>query len=43
MKNRDFIITTTNNIEGYAVKRYVETICVNMVLGTNFFLISQLQ
>lgn len=37
MKNRDFIITTTNNIEGYAVKRYVETICVNMVLGTNFF------
>lgn len=32
-----FIITATNNIEGRTILKYIDTICVNIVLGTNFF------
>lgn len=30
-----FIITTTNNIEGRKILKYIDAICVNIVLGTN--------
>lgn len=36
MKN-DFIISTTNNIEGCPIKKYIDTICTNIVIGTNIF------
>lgn len=36
MKN-NFIISTTNNIEGCPIKKYIDTICVNIVIGTNIF------
>ena len=32
-----FIITVTNHIEGGSVEKYIDTICVNVVLGTNVF------
>lgn len=32
-----FIITATNNIEGRPILKYIDTICVNIVLGTNIF------
>lgn len=32
-----FIISTTNNIEGCPIKKYVDTICSNIVIGTNIF------
>lgn len=31
------IVTTTNNIEGYTVKRYLGIVNANVVLGTNLF------
>ena len=36
MKNR-FIITTTDTIENCPIKRYIDTICSNIVIGTNVF------
>lgn len=36
MKNK-FIITTTSNIEGCPINRYLDTICTNIVIGTNIF------
>ena len=36
MKNR-FIITTTDTIENCPIKRYIYTICSNIVIGTNVF------
>jgi uncharacterized protein YbjQ (UPF0145 family) len=36
MKN-EFIISTTNNIEGCPIKKYIDTICSNIVIGTNIF------
>lgn len=36
MKN-EFIISTTNTIEGCPVKKYIDTICSNIVIGTNIF------
>lgn len=35
--NSEFIITTTNNIEGCPIERYINTICSNIVIGTNVF------
>lgn len=37
MKTNDFIITVTNNIEGYSIERYLDTVCTNVVVGTNLF------
>lgn len=34
---KGFIISTTNSIEGRPVKRYIDAICVNVVVGTNIF------
>ena len=31
------IVTTTNNIEGYTVKRYLGVVNANVVIGTNLF------
>ena len=36
MKDR-FIITTTGTIENCPIKRYIDTICSNIVIGTNVF------
>lgn len=36
MKN-EFIISATNNIEGCPIKKYIDTICSNIVIGTNIF------
>lgn len=36
MKN-NFIITATNNIEGCKITDYLDTICTNVVIGTNIF------
>lgn len=36
MKN-NFIISTTHNIEGCPIKRYIDAICTNIVIGTNIF------
>lgn len=36
MKNK-FIISTTNNIEGGNIKKYIDVICSNVVIGTNIF------
>lgn len=36
MKN-EFIISSTNNIEGCPIKKYIDTICANIVIGTNIF------
>lgn len=33
----NFIITTTNNIENGIIMRYIDTICTNVVIGTNIF------
>lgn len=32
-----FVITTTNNIEGCSIEKYIGAICSNVVIGTNFF------
>lgn len=37
MNTNDFIITVTNNIEGCPIERYLDTICANVVVGTNIF------
>lgn len=34
---KGFIISTTNNIEGRPIKKYIDAICVNVVVGTNIF------
>ena len=31
------IITTTNNIENYSIKRYLGVVNANIVIGANFF------
>lgn len=31
------IVVTTNNIEGGTIKRYIDSICANTVVGTNIF------
>ena len=36
MRN-EFIITTTNNVEGCTILKYIDSICANIVLGTNLF------
>ena len=36
MKN-NFIITVTNNIEGCPIEKYIDSICTNVVVGTNIF------
>ena len=33
----NFIITVTNNIEGCSIERYLDSICANVVIGTNIF------
>lgn len=33
----DFLISTTDNIDGGAIKKYIDTVCANIVVGTNFF------
>ena len=37
MRTNDFIVTVTNNIEGCPIERYLDTICTNVVVGTNIF------
>lgn len=37
METNDFIITVTNNIEGCPIEKYIDTICTNVVVGTNIF------
>ena len=37
MESNDFIITATNNIEGCPIERYIDSICANVVVGTNVF------
>lgn len=37
MKNNRFLITTTNNVEGCRIIQYIDTICANVVVGTNIF------
>ena len=37
MKTNDFIITVTNNIEGCPIEKYIDSICTNVVVGTNIF------
>ena len=37
MGTNDFIITVTNNLEGCVIERYVDTVCANVVVGTNVF------
>lgn len=32
-----FIITVTNNIEGCPIEKYLDSICANVVIGTNIF------
>lgn len=32
-----FIITVTNDIQGHSIEKYVDTICTNVVVGTNVF------
>ena len=32
-----FMISTTNNIEGCPIKKYIDVICSNIVIGTNIF------
>lgn len=36
MKN-DFVLTSTPTIEGCAIKKYIDVVNINIVLGTNFF------
>lgn len=36
MKSK-FLISTTNNIEGTPIKRYIGALCSNIVIGTNVF------
>lgn len=31
------IVVTTNTIEGGKIKRYIDTVCANTVIGTNVF------
>ncbi len=31
------LISSTNNIEGYSIVKYVDPICANVVIGTNYF------
>lgn len=33
----NFIITVTNDIQGHSIEKYVDTICTNVVVGTNVF------
>lgn len=35
--NNNFIITTTNNIDNGTINKYIDTICTNVVVGTNIF------
>lgn len=35
--NGKFLISTTNNIEGVSIKKYIGAICTNIVIGTNIF------
>lgn len=37
MKQNTFLISTTNNIEGCPIKKYIGAICSNIVIGTNVF------
>lgn len=37
MGANDFIITVTNNLEGCVIERYIDTVCANVVVGTNVF------
>ena len=37
MRTNDFIVTVTNNIEGCPIEKYLDTICTNIVVGTNVF------
>lgn len=32
-----FLITTTNNMEGCSILKYIDSICTNIVIGTNIF------
>ena len=32
-----FLITTTNNVEGCSILKYIDSICTNIVIGTNIF------
>lgn len=34
---KNFTITVTHNIEGGCIEKYIDTICTNVVLGTNVF------
>ena len=33
----NFIITVTNDIQGHSIEKYIDTICTNVVVGTNVF------
>lgn len=33
----NFVITVTNNIEGCPIEKYLDSICANVVIGTNIF------
>lgn len=35
--NNNFIITTTNIIDGRPIEKYIDTICTNIVIGANIF------
>ena len=37
MKTNNFVITATNSIEGCPIERYIDSICVNVVVGANVF------
>lgn len=37
MKGNNILITVTNNFEGGTIERYIDTICSNVVVGTNVF------
>lgn len=37
MKNKNFLITTTNNLEGYTVDQYLGMVSGEVILGANFF------
>ena len=37
MKRNNILITVTNNLEGGTIEKYIDTICSNVVVGTNMF------
>ncbi len=37
MKNKEIIITTTNDIKGATIQKYLGVICSNIVIGANIF------